>query len=223
MKNLILSLFSVAAMVTAAHAQFTFGPEAGLNISEYALKSAGQSSSPNPRYSIRAGGIIDLGIGNHFSIQTGAYYVANGYNYSDGLGDKQAININTIEVPLNFVLKLRSPDVTRYWISVGPYVGFYASAKAKASGPNIPASSSTLKIGTDSTSYIKPVDIGFSITAAYQLPIGLFIRVHFNYGGVNLTPNGNSDNSMISSSYGTTIGFLFGGPHRQRDYLRYYK
>jgi hypothetical protein len=221
MKKLILSLFSIAAIATGAKAQVSFGPEIGLNIAEYKLVSPTETSYPSPKYSLRAGGIVDFGMGDHFSIQTGAYYVSNGWVYSDGYGDNETININTVEVPLNFIVKIGRRS--RFWIGAGGYAAFYISGTDNVSGTFLSSSSTSLKIGSDSTSNIKGIDAGYSISIGWQLPMGLFVRAHFNEGLLNLQPMGNSSNSITSASYGTTIGWLFGVRRGPKDYLKYYR
>ena len=208
MKAATLSLIILAFFTTSLHAQASFGPEVGGLFSNYQGKSGGNTVPTNARIGLRAGGVVDIGLSNNLCLQSGLFYVMNGYKISEAFVSGSA-NVNTLEIPILLTLKLSSPDKDRTFVGVGPYIARNLSGSSKANDPYNGNTSSTMSVGNSSTDDIKPFDFGLCINAGYQISYGLYIRLHYQKGFVNLIPRGNSDNSSENTNYGVSVGYLF--------------
>jgi hypothetical protein len=60
-------------------------------------------------------------------------------------------------------------------------------------------------------------DLGLQATAGYETLFGLYFRVFYGYGLLNVAPNPDSENAFHNSVGGITIGFLF-KPGSNRGY-----
>ena len=207
MKKTILSIFSVAAIATATNAQVTYGPEVGLNISNYMGKSGGKTQSTTAKAGLRVGGVVDFGLTDNISLQPGIFYVMNGYKQS-AFGTDVSVSVNTIEVPINVEYKFGMPGGNRFFVGVGPYIALNMGGNVKISG--MPDRS--LQIGSDANKDdMKALDFGAGINFGYQLVKGFYARAHYQMGFSNLDPAGNADNTMHNSNFGVAVGYMFGG------------
>lgn len=209
MKKLLLTIFSLP-LCAGAFAQFSVGPEAGLLFSNYTGKSNGETVNTKPVFGARFGATADLGLGSHFAVQSGLLYVINGYQL-DYFILSQKVTINTLEVPLNVFWKSGEPGDDRFFVGVGPYIGWNMSGKYKETGNGASETRSLNigdKVGEDDS---KRTDYGIGVNLGYQLSMGLFIRAHFQKGLANLQPGGNADNIAQNMNYGISFGYLFGG------------
>ncbi len=212
MKKLILSLLSVAAIATSANAQLAIAPELGLNMANMTGKSGGTSSDYKMKAGLAVGAVIDFGLTDNLYLQPGLFYLMNGAKAN--VGDA-TINVNTIQIPINFVYKLGEEGDNRFFFGVGPYIGYNLSASVKSGG-----NSTTINIGTDKTADgIKPMDFGVGLNLGYLLSNGIFVRAHYQMGLANLDPISDADNTLKTSAIGLTVGYYFGahkGGHKAK-------
>jgi len=193
-----------------------FGPELGLNMANMAFKYSASGTTTKTKTTFKpglaVGGVVDFGFTNNIYLQPGLFFLMNGCNFSaSGSGvyssPSGSYNLNTIQLPINFLFKLSKPGKNRIFFGIGPYVAYNIGGTSKSG-----SSSTTLKIGSDQTKdNVKALDLGAGINAGYQFAMGLLIRAHYQMGFANLTPGGNSSNSSTTSAIGLTVGYLFGG------------
>ena len=226
MKKPILILLALLASGTFLRAQISWGPEAGLNGSNYISKLGGNTISTTAKLGVRVGGVVDMGLGNNLAFEPGLFYLMNGYKLSYA-GATETANINTLEIPLNILFKIGEPGRGRFWFGLGPYLAFNLSGNVKVPGFNGGSSiSESLKFGsTAGTDEMKSSDFGVGFNVGYQLADGLFLRAGYQKGVKNLVPGGNGNNSQTSSNFSVTVGYLFGSwKVRTVDYSkRYFK
>ncbi|MCW3120733.1 MAG: hypothetical protein JWQ38_225 [Flavipsychrobacter sp.] len=228
MKKFVLSCLCAMALVNTANAQVTFGPIAGLNVSNYtitgtnialgspALGTASFTLNTTTKIGGRFGAVVNIPLNEHFYLQPGVLYVMNGFKQSFlGLIELKA-HINTAEVPVNLFYKFGDGDNKPFFIGAGPYFAYNVVGGMKV---NInPALSSTvssvtntkLDIGSDSTDFVKAFDCGFGVNAGYQLAMGLFVNAHYQFGLTNLIPIDINGYSIKNHNYGISIGYMIG-------------
>lgn len=211
MKSLIISA-SLLVSMTSVQAQFTVGPELSLIGTNYTGKVDGQSGNTKSVISFRAGAVVNAPIGDHFDIQPAVMYVQNG-SKSDVVFSSATAHVNTLEVPVNVMYKINTTHGEHFFVGLGPYIAYNMSGKTKFTSnfSGTGAETQTISFGSDAHDNMKTIDLGLGINVGYQLLNGLFLRVYYQKGLVNLFPQGNTENSIYSTNYGVGLGMLFGG------------
>jgi hypothetical protein len=213
MKKIVLSILSVAVIATTANAQLAIAPELGLNMANLAIKSVGTSQSTNMRIGLGLGAVIDLGLTDNIYFQPGLFYDMTGAKNTQT--PVVHWNINTITIPLNFEYKTGEEGGNRFFAGIGPYIGYNISGTAKIDAAGaVPSSSRSLNIGSSKPDAsgnggddIKALDFGAGINVGYLLANGWYARAHYQMGLTNLDPIGDSDNSIMTSAIGVTVGY----------------
>ena len=176
--------------VLQTNAQVSFAPKVGVNLTNM----GGDVTDNQIRFRPQIGGILNLDLNEMFSFQPGLMYSGKGATFDFGDGDKDAITLDYLEVPLNGVLNI-DMGTGKLQLFVGPYLGYCIDAKYKdLSGENNETES--LEIGTSNDDDIKPTDIGinmglgfkfdnFQLTGGYS---GSLSSVS-NYDDLNITNN----------------------------------
>jgi len=212
MRSLFLS-FASLIVVTNALAQVNFGPEIGVNTCGYSSHYGRQVTA-----GARAGGKVDIGLTGHLQLQSGILYVNNGLGSTHLAGGSYpTMSISTVEVPVNIVYKAQGGGVSSPFIGIGPYIGINTGGRITISPGDLPSPQPTiirsLKIGSSAGDDIKMLDAGLSVTAGVQLANGLYIRILFQKGFMNLQPQGDADNYLRRFNLGLSIGYLFHCKH----------
>lgn len=201
MKKIILSLFSVAAIATTSNAQLSFAPEAGLNMANMNMKSAGSTVSTSMKPGVAIGAIVDFGFTDNLFLQPGLFYVMNGAKLSS---PSLTYSINSLQIPVNVIYKLGEDGNNRFFFGAGPYLAYNLSGNVSDGG-------GTIHIGTDKAKdQLKPIDFGVGLNVGYLLVNGLFFRVHYQMGLTDLNPAGDSDGTVKTSALGVTAGYYLG-------------
>ena len=213
MKKQLLSALVFITLSGAANAQIRFALEPGLNISNYSVQKWAETSGVN--IGTRPGGMVDIGLNNHWSVQPGIFYVMNGfrqaYYYTNPLPGKVdlKIDINTIEIPINVMYAFGSAGDNRLFVGAGPYLGINIGGKVTATDMGVKTSQS-LAIGSSPTDGLKRIDVGAGVNAGYEFKFGLFVSARYQMGFVNLQPfTGSGGYDIHASSYGISVGYFF--------------
>lgn len=230
---MLLCLCIGAASFTEANAQWLkIGPEVGLNLSTLSTRFIGDKGSQGMRPGLKAGGVIDLGISPHISLQTGLYYSMKGSanvnrrttssgNTSVTVENTQDFRVDYLEVPLNLLFRLGPVNKGQVFFGGGPYIATAISGKSTniqtrtittggTTGGYQDINDHKLNIGNSNTDDIRPLDAGVNLTAGYEARRGVFVRANLGMGVVNILPNGNADNYMHNVAGTISIGYLFG-------------
>ena len=204
----LLSSFCVIQL----HAQFTIGPEVGFNGSLY----TGTVWSGSIKGGVRAGLVANIKVHGPFYVQPGVLYVNNGYEPALRVGGSTfSMTIRTIEVPLNFIYKMKHAGTSAPFFSAGPYVGINAGGKITTYGSTVfpyPSEDVTrpLRTGSGAADDIKLLDFGVGTSFGIQFDRGLFTRFFFHKGFANLMPGGDSGNKLKNFNLGISLGYCFG-------------
>jgi len=198
-----------------AIAQIGFGPEVGFNLSNYTGKSDGKKISNQPKYGGMFGGLLELELSDHFFLLPGLFDYRNGYAKSFAGGTK-TYAVNTLEIPVNIEYKFGPPQRVKFFIGAGPYFDLNYDGTVATSALPI-YSTYDIKMGNDASDDIRSFDIGLGAFGVYQITRGLFFRARYQYGFLNMLPQGNSNNSLYNRSFSLSVGYVFPGDLKAKN------
>jgi hypothetical protein len=234
MKKYFLSVAIIIGGLSQTQAQVVMGgPEVGLNISTLSQKVNGNKVSNEMLPGLKIGGVLDIGVTHHFSIQPGVFYSMKGYkndytrtvvlnNLTYTRYDKQEVTLSYLEVPINFLYKSSLYSGGRFFIGGGPYVAAAIGGKVKIESERVLTNNgdgtriketSERSISTGSSAAnddIKPADVGLNLTGGYEFGNGIFLRANAAMGLVNIQPGGDDNNSLRNLTVGLSVGYMFG-------------
>jgi len=206
MKKTFLSIVAVAAFATGVNAQTKFGPELGLNMA----KETQSGYTTSFRAGARIGGIVDIGMGDHFALQPGIFYTMMGTNGKDALTNSDAnVKLNYIYVPIDLLYKFGETESNRFFVGLGPVVGYCLGGSETFAG-----SSYTIKVGSGSdyyTGYVKAIDFGANVLIGYELSSGLVIKAGYYAGLSDIQANTALTSKTTNSAIQVSLAWLFGG------------
>lgn len=175
MKKLTILLMSlILCSVLQTNAQVSFAPKVGINFTNM----GGDVTDNQIRFRPQVGGILNLDLNEMFSFQPGLMYSGKGTTFDYGDGDKDAITLEYLEVPLNGVLNV-DMGAGKLQIFAGPYLGYCVDAKYKYLSDEDNETES-LEIGTSNDDDIKPIDLGFNIGLGFRFKN---IQIQGGYSG----------------------------------------
>lgn len=128
-----------------------------------------------------------------------------------GVNQKTTTTTNSIEVPLNISYDFGT-DSKGFFAGVGPTLAYGIFGKVKTTLGSAPEQSTDIKFDgakntTDNNIHLKAFNLGANIFVGYKLQDNLNVKLSFNQGLTNLTPE---DNSTFKPSYiGLSVGYNF--------------
>jgi len=206
MKSIGLTLLFIASITVAANAQV--GLEMGLNMADLAIKSGGTSVATGFKPGFGMGTAADIGIGDgHLYFEPGLFFEMNGCKLTAGAGGNYSIN--TITIPVYLEYKSGEKCGKRFFFGAGPVIGNNMSGSYTINGSGgVPDQSGSFTIGSNAGD-LKALDIGLGVNAGYQFRNGLYFRLHYQMGFANILGGGDGNNSIKSSAFGLTMGYIF--------------
>jgi hypothetical protein len=206
----IFFLAAIFALCFQAQSQKTrIGFTGGVSIANMHSKVDGESDNGKSRVGLLAGVLIDVPLNSQFSFQPGLQFVQKGTKDEQtygGVTEKVKLNINYVELPLNFLYNAKS-NSGNFFIGAGPYIAMGISGKWKYDdGPD--SYSENVKFGSSDEDDIKGMDIGANFTTGFCFPNGLFIAANYNMGLSNLFPGGSSDDTLKNRYFGIRLGYF---------------
>lgn len=229
----------VGSLATAANAQVTISPEAGLNLAnmheKYRDANGGDKTGDDGiKLGVKAGLNVDIPLSNHLALQPGLFYSIKGaktenvMDMGSGLSmtEKNNLTLHWIDVPLNVQYMFNDPGEGRFFIGAGPYMAVAFSGhdimSTSYSGPDAPAGMETTthpKFGNDYPfNDMRRFDFGGQVNAGYLLRSGIFFRGMYQQGGINLIPQGNQDlaaqqldERLHTTNITISVGYMLGG------------
>lgn len=208
-KLLFVSSFCIAAMFVVNAQSSRFGFTAGTSIANYKTKYPGITFSNDSKAGLTAGILVDIPAGNNLSIQPALNYVQKGAQWEDA-GEKGSMNINCIEVPVNFLYNTNGGSGT-FFVGAGPSFAFNMSGKMKHNDGTGEVEED-IEIGNDKDNDdIKSLDAGGNFLAGYRFSNGFFLSAGYNLGLSNLSLYSDDEESIKSSYFSIKIGFMLKG------------
>lgn len=229
----MLLLVAVAA-TSFAHAQPSIGVHANVIGASMTNKSDGEEANFDTRISWKAGLIAQVPVGTSVYFQPQLNLLSKGGK----IDETETVDYNGIpltatikgdakltylELPLNLVYSPGGED-GGFFIGIGPTIGYGIGGKiegdATASIGGQTASQpfdADVKFDgktddeldqDDENAHFKALDFGANVLVGYQLPSGLFINAHYNYGFSNINPNSGAESK--NRYFGIGIGYFFG-------------
>ncbi len=203
MKKSILVAITAIGFTTAANAQFSINPEAGINLANV---SASTATNSKMNMGFKVGAMANYTIYRGFYIEPGVMYSVKGYKQEAsllGITSTAKTSLNYLEVPINLGYQFDMGDAGGVFVSAGPYLGFGLSGKVKGSVAGI-SGDADIKFGSKADE-LKKLDVGLNFSAGYVSPIGIYVRAQYGLGLTNL-----SNVNGMSYKNGPVLGFSLG-------------
>jgi hypothetical protein len=208
MKKTLLVAFLMASTAITFGQTVNFGIKAGLNMSELHRSQTNYvTSSFLPGFNV--GGIVDIGF-QSFSIQPGLFYSSKGeqivgylFNANQLSAGKFTANnqLNYIEVPVNFLYKIKIAPSLRLQLGGGPYIGYGISEVI-----NTNDNSTALNFNSSHKYLYNNPDYGINFIVGIRIKNKFIIDGGYALGLANLASNSYvMQNRVISFS----VGYLF--------------
>jgi hypothetical protein len=209
MKKLLLVTLVFISLNTRAQSP-TIGFTSGVAIANYKAKVDGSNESANSKAGFTVGVLLDVPVGKYFSFQPALNFVQKGMKEKQsilGYTMKYKMNVNEIEIPLNFLYNSRGKNVNLF-VGAGPSVAFALNGKFNYSD-GTDSKSENVKFGTGDEDMMKGIDIGANFIAGVSLNNGILVSCNYNAGLNNLFPGGGGDNGSLKSHYlGIKLGYM---------------
>jgi len=217
--------------VTATAQRISVGPEIGVTFNTLRTEWMDYDVDQSFNTGFKIGGIVDIRFSPGVSFQPGVMFVtkgselkytttytANSIVYRERID--QDLSISYLEIPLNIQFYLNPFRRSGFFIGGGPYL-------ATAVGGEVDYRLTTrlqngtivedvedeyeLEIGDDEEEDdIRRGDMGINLNLGYVGMRGFFFRANAGIGLSNIVPGQDDDFSMRNTSYGLSVGYLFG-------------
>ena len=195
MKKLLI-LFSLLVTTQFAQAQeWTFAPEAGLNIS----KVSGHGSTGEYKLGLKAGFVINMPLSDHMFLQPGLFYTQKGFKEYEW-----NTNLNYVELPLNLLYRFNLGKGGKLFASAGLYAAYAVSGRITIENGSL---SSKIEFGNQ-WSETAPFDFGANAGIGYETPWNFYVRGQYGLGLISIY-NGNSVDTR-HKLFQITLGYLIG-------------
>lgn len=230
MKKIFLLAATVLSLSNGATAQFHWGPEVGATSSMMTFQStqAGIGTSASSGLGLKVGGLLEIPFSNHWYFQPGLFFdMRNSSSSSTYLNNKSNDynwHVNSLELPVNFVLKTHQEGHHRLWFAVGGYISYGLGGRLENTDYNDVANtviagntitlSNPIDYDGNNPSSLSRFDYGAQANVGFEFPVGLFIRAGYSQGFANRAPY--SYQTYNTSAISLSIGYLFGG---DRNYI----
>ena len=170
------------------------------------------------------GMVMYAGMGRHLMFQSGMLYLRNGCTFLDHDGK---IVVNTLQIPINLSVKYGFRGIysrTMAYVGICPYIAYNFSGSVvdengKSNALKIGATKKNAAGGGDD---MLPVDKGFGINFGVFRSNGSFLRIRYQVGLTNLSPNANRGESIHSFSYCLSSGFVIMSHHNDHGWWETY-
>ncbi|MBT8259478.1 MAG: PorT family protein [Bacteroidia bacterium] len=198
MKKSILILVALLFGFTVYAQDIGYGLKAGLNL---ATITGDETDDLSSRFAFHAGGVVNFGISDKFSVQPEVLYSAQGFDFEgsdfgfDGMDG--TFKMDYINIPV-----LAQYEVADgFSLEAGPQIGFMVSAKAEVESVEV-----------DVDEFFKSTDFSGVVGANYALANGLNFDARYAFGLSDIWDIPEADD--VSNKNGVfmfSIGYLFQG------------
>jgi hypothetical protein len=200
MKKITLSLLVTLCLTSTGYTQVSLVPEAGLNLANMIMKNHIGTVSTRPKAGVAVGAIAEVPFGKRIFLQPGLYYLMNGASYT---GTNNSLTVHTLQVPISLAYKTGTDGHNRFFIALGPYIGFNLGGHNKIGSSKLP-----LVVSSDTgVSNIKLLDIGASLSFGFILSNNISLRFRYQMGFTDMDPAADSRYIAKTSSFSGTVGY----------------
>lgn len=215
-KLFFISIVCVAFHFTSYAQSARLGFNAGVAIANYDSKTGSETTTAKSKTGFTAGILVDVPMGTHFSFQPAVNFVQKGTKDDttiDGVIYNAQMNVNNIEVPLNFLYNTRGSSGD-FFAGLGPSFTYALSGTSKVTGGGNSASTD-LHFGSGANDDMKTIDFGANFTAGYCFKGGLLLSANYNAGLSNLLPQASGGDKLSSHYFGIKLGYLLKGSSKK--------
>lgn len=232
MKKILLSLGLLALMPSINFGQaISIAPEVGVSFNKQFQTLNGIERSTLIQPGLLVGAIVDFQLTTKFSIAPGLMFsVNNGTEssneryYSSGSGfptketDIRNYNLTYGHMPVFFVFKTRNVyDDPHFIFGIGPSANFliggnYRQEYTRSLNGNDRKTikDGPINIGNDGkTDNIRFFDVWANAFAGFNTGNGLYFKVNYSLGLLNVAPDGSDINHIRNMGFGLSIGYNF--------------
>ncbi|WP_210521938.1 porin family protein [Hymenobacter terricola] len=222
MKKIVLSLALLAGLTSAAHAQtgVKYGIKGGYNLATF---SGTDSNGSKYKSGFAAGGFLNFGVSDMFSIQPELLYSQKGASIDKFQGNGTTTFKSTLgylDVPIMFRVNA-GDDGKGLFFELGPQGSFVLHNRDFTQTGN----TSTQSTDNTSTDDLNKVVIGYAAGLGYQLTSGLSLGIRYTGDFSQVYKDGVSKNYVSSATNGLNginpsvhnsvfqfqVGYAFGG------------
>ncbi|HEV7780662.1 MAG TPA: porin family protein [Chitinophagaceae bacterium] len=204
MKKFVCAAVAVAFLSVNLSAQrVNFGIKAGIQNNLLHLKEKSGDDWSRASYSgtgFQVGGIADISITEHFSIQPNLLFSMKGVKPSS----LNEITLYTVDLPVNFLYKSNG-----FFAGIGPNLSYGISAKSE--NDVTPDDDLYEGDGSDPAEFNR-FEFGANVVLGYQFNCGVALNTHFTPGYSNLNNQDDADETRYNTRiYGFSVSYMFGG------------
>ena len=199
MKKQIFLFFAVILSVTAVHAQFSFGPKAGVNISKEKYSNTAVYSTSSHTF-FTGGAFANYLFKKHFATELGIYHSAEGTEEdykSNGTPITGVVTIKRINIPL----LIQYHTAAGFYLETGPQIGLMLSAKGDYTNGKF-----------DFKKYTRSTLMSWCVGAGYQLSktfSGLGINASYAAGLSRIDKGTVSAGKITGSTFSVRLFYAF--------------
>jgi len=241
MKKIFLFV-AFAAISMLSVAQVSVGLQAGANFGMGKLKindayfySSVHSQKNKMKVGFMAGIVAKIPITSQLAFRPEINFVQEGTKYSNAdidittpIDENDKITLNYIQVPLNVIYHM-PVGMGSVFFGLGPVVAIEISGKDKYTSVSDPQYNKNYTVKFDGKSiddlnngagdgndHLKRFDVGLDVMAGYKLPMGIFAKIGYGHGLMDISANKKAKNdynrsSYKNSSFNISVGYMFGG------------
>jgi hypothetical protein len=181
----------------------TFGITGGVVSANQRFGLTDEKETSDSKLGLTLGIFANIGLSEKASFIPGLNFTQKGGNYNEG-GVESSININYLEIPLNFVFYTKPRS--GLFFGFGPTASFALNGKSKATF-NGDTFSEDLSFGSDENENdLKRAELGFNVLAGLRSKKGLSLTVNYHLGNNIALGEGTFNNRYI----GFRLGYEFG-------------
>ncbi|MGB3180218.1 MAG: porin family protein [Cyclobacteriaceae bacterium] len=168
---------------------------------------------PESRLGYEAGLVLDAPLGRTLTFQPALLVSQKGYRFEeDNVAGRIDIESRPlyIQMPLPFLVR-SSPGPIRFLIGAGPYVayGIGGNVESKSTIADLVEvfNEGDISWGDSSDDNYRPFDAGAVFMAGVEVS-GLQLNITYEYGMVNILPQGNDDNYIHNRVLSGSVSFF---------------
>lgn len=217
MKKILIPVFIGTFLSGTSFAQkLTFGPEAGLNLSNVNWEYDGEKAETKIKTGWKIGGIVNIPVYKNLYVQPGIFYSSKGFKMHEQLvlGESNTTGaLNYVEIPVNAMYRYGIGKKSALFVTAGPYVAIATNGKITeyVNGTGSSVTSGTfeddVEFGKESGE-LKRLDYGANFGLGYETGMGLYFRAQYGLGLANISNENKMSvkNNVIQFSVGYLIG-----------------
>ncbi|MBO9566334.1 MAG: PorT family protein [Niastella sp.] len=206
------SFISQAQSTTVSSGGTTFGIRAGVNFQNLNGKFAGVDMENKLKAGFNVGVNAEIPLADEFYIQPGLLFTTKGAKADDD-ADNGKININYLELPVNFLYK-PVLGTGKLLLGFGPYAGYAIGGKIKSDDGDMDLKfEKSVSTPLQAIYTFRRFDFGANLLAGYEFNNKLSFQLNAQLGLTNISPEitgtDADDYKTKNTGFGVSLGYRF--------------